>query len=540
MSGPRSHFSTKGWRLLLVTLAAGLATAAIASLLISIAGKKSEEQRFPLMVNRLDDSNVDPAAWGVNFPQQYDRFAKMAEPGTASAYGGGEPYSRLIRKPALRRLWAGYPFAADYNAPRSHHWAEVDQIETKRNDRAWLNSHGFPSFTGQPGACINCHSAWAPSLVRELGWETFNHTPYSDLKTKLITAHGEGLHGHALGSACADCHSPKDMRLRVTRPAYIQAMVARGYEADPETGLKATTQAMRSHVCQQCHVEYYLKGDSKVLTFPWTDWPKDEPLRIEMIEAYYDRAAALPEGGFKADWTHQETGASMLKMQHPETELSSSGVHANSGVACADCHMPYRRDGAVKVTDHFIASPMLDVRRSCQTCHAIDAEQLRQRVALIQRRNALQLRTAEGAIVALIDDITTARQLLTDQRRQRQPALNDAAFQTFVDELLAAARKAHRRASMRWDFVASENSGGFHSPQEAARVLGDAAQIARRGQLALVAALAKAGIPFTPTVGDGRIPAPGTPIPESRAPVGSPPPKRLLDLDAEVAAQAGP
>jgi nitrite reductase (cytochrome c-552) len=28
-----------------------------------------------------------------------------------------------------------------------------------------------------------------------------------------------------------------------------------------------------------------------------------------------------------------------------------------------------------------------------------------------------------------------------------------------------------RAAQMRWDFIASENSTGFHSPQEAARIL---------------------------------------------------------------------
>jgi formate-dependent nitrite reductase cytochrome c552 subunit len=39
----------------------------------------------------------------------------------------------------------------------------------------------------------------------------------------------------------------------------------------------------------------------------------------------------------------------VLKAQHPEFEMWSQGVHARSGVSCADCHMPYVREGAVKI-----------------------------------------------------------------------------------------------------------------------------------------------------------------------------------------------
>ncbi len=52
------------------------------------------------------------------------------------------------------------------------------------------------------------------------------------------------------------------------------------------------------------------------------------------------------------------------------------------------------------------------------------------------------------------------------------------------DEQLAAALKLHREASLRWDFVSSENSTGFHSPQEAARVLATSIDLARQAQIA--------------------------------------------------------
>ena len=51
------------------------------------------------------------------------------------------------------------------------------------------------------------------------------------------------------------------------------------------------------------------------------------------------------------------------------------------------------------------------------------------------------------------------------------------------DEQLSEARQLHRRAQMRWDFVYSENSTGFHSPQESARILADSIDYARQAQL---------------------------------------------------------
>lgn len=512
-------------------IAAGLALGGL-FLFIDINEKKQEERQYPWMLNKLTDDDVTPAVWGQSFPAHYDRFLLMAEPGQATAFGGGLPYSKIIRYPALTRLWSGYPFAADFNEERSHYYSQLDQIETKRNDQAWLNAHGFPAFKGQPGACMNCHSGWAPSLIRELGWETFNKTPYQDLKNQLITQHGEGLEQHALGSTCADCHHPQDMSLRVTRPAYIQAMIKRGYEGDAKSGLKASHNEMRSHVCQQCHVEYYFQGEGKTLTFPWSDWPKDRPLRVEMIETYYERQASI-DAGFKADWTHKETGAPMLKMQHPETELYSSSVHAAAQVSCVDCHMPYRREGALKLTDHFIASPLLNINAACQTCHRLDEAALRQRVELVQERTALQLKETEGAILALMDDIVAARSLL--EKTHASATLSPHRQLTAdVDKLLDEARQAHRRASMRWDFIASENSTGFHSPQEAARVLSTAIHIARSGQLALIKNLQSLGIDLRPTSGYGLLPAAGKPIDSRHSPVGDPPPPHLNEIDQRL------
>jgi nitrite reductase (cytochrome c-552) len=226
-------------------------------------------------------------------------------------------------------------------------------------------------------------------------------------------------------------------------------MEARGIDLS-----KATRQEMRTYVCAQCHVEYYFKGDNKVLTFPWS-----KGLSIDDIEKHYE------EYGFK-DWDHGETKAPMLKIQHPEFEMYSSGIHARSGVACADCHMPYVREGSVKVSDHWLRSPLHDVNKACGSCHKQDEQELKDRIGMIQDKTAALLRETEAALTDTID------------------AINKAEAAGVSDEGLKEARELHRRGQMRWDFVFSENSTGFHSPQEAARVLADAINLARQGQLA--------------------------------------------------------
>jgi nitrite reductase (cytochrome c-552) len=128
--------------------------------------------------------------------------------------------------------------------------------------------------------------------------------------------------------------------------------------------------------------------------------------------------------------------------------------------------MPYQRDGATKVSDHWVRSPLLNVNRACQTCHHVDEAELLSRVAKIQDRNHDLLQRGGVAIVGLIDAIVKAK------------------AEGASDEQLAKARELQRKAQWRLDFIASENSMGFHAPQEAAMVLGEAIDYARQGELA--------------------------------------------------------
>ncbi len=158
----------------------------------------------------------------------------------------------------------------------------------------------------------------------------------------------------------------------------------------------ATRQEMRTFVCGQCHVEYYFKGPEKRLVYPWANG-----LKVENILAYYDKEQ------FK-DWTHADSGAPVLKAQHPEFEMWNQGIHARSGVACADCHMPYKREGALKISDHHVRSPLLNINRACQTCHKWPEEELKSRVEAIQERTQNMRNLAMDALVELIGDLKAA------------------------------------------------------------------------------------------------------------------------------------
>ncbi|MGE4296139.1 MAG: ammonia-forming cytochrome c nitrite reductase subunit c552 [Campylobacterales bacterium] len=509
-------------------LAAIAVSVGVFALFADIGEKKSEGRQYPLMLAELSDANPDFEVWGRNFPSHLDAYKRMEKAtDTPTDFGGNLPYSKLIRYPQLTTLWAGYAFAVDFNEERSHYYTQIDQMETMRNNKAYLNAHGLGAFKGQPGACMNCHSGWAPELIRQMGWEDFNGKPYWETIKQIEAKHGGDVHGAKLGSTCADCHSPQDMSLRITRPAYVNAMVARGYEADERQGLKATRAEMRSHVCQQCHVEYYFQGKNSLLTFPWTEWEKDEPFRIEMMDAYYD---AVKAGGvFEKDWVHRDTKAPMIKVQHPEAELYSSGVHARSGVSCADCHMPYKREGANKITEHFIASPLNNINASCKTCHAQSEKELGDRVSFIQQTTANGLRQSETALLSLIADLKTARAELA--KHPKFAALADPkAQEAEISKALQTPLELHRKASMRWDFVASENSTGFHSPQEASRILGQSMEMARRGQIETANALAAYGITLKLTPA-AKAPGAPKPIELHHAPVGSAPPAKLIAVD---------
>lgn len=493
----------------------------------------------------LSDDNPTFDHWGQNFPDYLDMYTTVEKaPEFTTEFGGNLAYSKLIRYPQLTVLWAGYPFSIDANEERGHFWIQVDQMDTARNNKDFLNSHGFAAFAGQPTACMNCHSGWSPWLLENVAkgdWVAFNSTKYWTMIKNVPAVNGivenspehSGPHGgKRMGVTCADCHNPDDMSLRLSRQAAINSLVARGYEKDPVQGVKASREEMRSLVCAQCHVEYYFRptgekvtvmgesiqndptkkwyngtqktydeydswrdgnspievqADGITLVFPWADWKKGQPFRIEMFDEYYEKSRDV----FPADWTHKISGAPMLKIQHPETELYSGGVHAANGVSCADCHMPYIRKGAKKLSQHNVTSPLADINSACKTCHVQSEDYLKNQIKDIQNSVAHDLRTAEYSIVSLITDIKNLRDELGKMPEYQSDGKADVKK---INAALKDVLELHRKSQMRADFVGAENSTGFHNPREASRMLLQAVDMARQGQTKLVEIAAANGI----------------------------------------------
>ena len=440
-----------------VVVLAAIACVAIVALLVNIFERKQEAKNPFYRVVELNDSIDDPATWGKDFPLQYDLYLRTVDM-QRTKYGGSEamPHSptdadprsvvarsKLEQDPRLKIIWAGYPFSIDYRERRGHAYMLQDQTFTQRQN------------FNPPAMCINCHASMVTTflklgdgdLVKGFNVISDSHMTYPEIRNDVK---------HPV--ACIDCHDPKTMQLRVTRPAFmegIRALKASEGVQNYDVNAMATRQEMRSYVCGQCHVTYFFQPPNKRLTFPWA-----HGIKVEDIIAYEDEHKIN-------EWTHAETGAQMIKARHPEFEMWNQGVHARSGVACADCHMPYMRQGGLKISDHQINSPLLKINRSCQTCHHFPEAELKARAEDIQDRYFNLRNTALDALVDLIEDI----------KAEKAKGATDAQ--------LAEARTAQRKSQFMIDFVMSENSMGFHAPQEATRILGDAINISRIGQLSL-------------------------------------------------------
>ncbi len=434
------------------------------ALLVSVMERKVESRNPFFKVVELTDDTEDPAIWGKNFPLQYDDYRRTTDQ-QRTRFGGSEAMprtpsdadprsvvaqSRLEEDQRLVRMWAGYAFSKDFREDRGHAYMLEDQTYTDRQHAAQ-----------QPGTCLHCHAsvyvayrnAGDGDLIR--GFEKLNPLPFAEARAHVT---------HPV--ACIDCHDSQTMQLRVTRPGFLEGIAAlkehqgiKNYDVNRD----ASRQEMRTYVCAQCHVEYYFKGTEKRLVYPWA-----KGIKAEEILAYYDEVR-------HKDWTHAETGAPALKAQHPEFELWSQGIHARSGVACADCHMPYKREGAHKISDHHVRSPLLNIQKACQTCHHWPEEELKGRAIAIQERTHHMRNLAMDALMDLLDDLKAAR----------------AAGVSTNDPALLQGQDFQRKAQFFVDFIEAENSMGFHAPQESVRILGESINFSRKGQNAVRALVAR-------------------------------------------------
>ena len=426
--------------------------ALVAVFLLGLLAASMTERRAEIatiVANRIDEIEPMDARsenYKNNFRREYNTWKKTQEMGFRSKYNGNSVMDILEDRPEMVILWAGYAFSKDYKAPRGHMHALVDNRNTLRT--------GVPENEGdgpQPAACWVCKSPDVPRIMHEQGIDGFYSHQWGDLGSEIVNPIG-----------CATCHDSETMNLNISQPALIEAFEARGKNIED-----ATPQEMRSLVCAQCHVEYYFAGEDKVVTFPWKDG-----MTVEEIEKYYDEFEFT-------DWTHGLSRAPMLKAQHPDYEVFLLGTHAQRGLSCADCHMPYISEGGIKYSDHQIMSPLKNVANTCQICHRDDEEKLVNYVYDIQDkaneiRNRVETELSKAHILAKV-------------------AWDNGANEDEMKKTLQLLRQAQ----WRWDFAVATHGGSFHAPVEIQRILAHSLDRSLQAQLEVQKVLFANGVSET-------------------------------------------
>ncbi|KGL62173.1 ammonia-forming cytochrome c nitrite reductase [Polaribacter sp. Hel1_85] len=414
----------------------------------SIVNRKSEAKyKYVPQVN-ISENEPRNEVWGENFPLEYQSSLQTLDTTFASFQGGSAMRDVLEEDPNLVILFAGYGFSKDYNQGRGHAYA----IEDLRNS---LRTGG-PKGKGDgpmPATCWTCKSPDVPRLMNEIGVAEFYSGKWADKGAEIVNNIG-----------CADCHNPKTMKLQISRPALVEAFDAMGKDIN-----KATHNEMRSLVCAQCHVEYYFdKKISGKEGVPYLKFPWENGMTVEAMEEYYDNIKF-------SDWTHKISRTPMLKAQHPGYETFVTGVHADRGVSCADCHMPYKSEGGQKFTDHHIQSPLNNTSNACQVCHREDSKKL---IANVYER---QNKAKENRL--------NLEDLLVRAHLEAKKCWDLGATEAQMKDILVDIR----HAQWRWDYSAASHGASFHSPVETARVIGGGLVKAQDARIKLARMLATLG-----------------------------------------------
>lgn len=427
-------------------------------------GCKPEKEAREFKTISLAENEIDPQVWGKVYPIHYEMWKKLAEPTPAglSKYKRGWDtdrivYDKLSEYPFMALLYKGWGFGIEYNEPRSHYYRIKDQLEIDSSRRK------------AGGVCLTCKHTLAPELEKKYGIDYYSK-PYMEVLNLIPEKY------RYLGDSCIDCHNPKDASLHIRRGfTLIKALQSMGVDIG-----NIPHQLMRSLVCAQCHVTYTVIKDKEMksigIIFPWQK-SKLGAITIENI------IKVLKSDPSYLEWTQAVTGFKLAYIRHPEFEVySNNSTHWKAGVSCPDCHMPYKRVGSFKVTEHRIMSPLKDNMKACLQCHSETPEWLKERVIAIQDRTISLLLKAgyETATVAkLFEKVHTLKKE------------NEINIDT---NLYEKAKNLYIEALYRVIFIGAENSVGFHNPQETMRILGDAISFASKAESFLRQILSQAGV----------------------------------------------
>ena len=267
---------------------------------------------------------VTAEMWKDIYPNEY---ATYMENEANSPDSGKHNYLELY--PALNTMYKGYAFALGYDEASSHLYS----LESVKNSPRTIEKE-------QLANCISCKTPQFTNMVNTEGEQVYTEK-FNDLIKPI---------------SCANCHANDPQSLTVGNQFFVRAI-----------GDDAKNVPMEAQVCGQCHNEYYFNPETKATTNPYTGTDAMTP---DAILAYYD------ELGFK-DWEHPDTGAAMIKVQHPEFETIYGGKQtqmAKNGYSCSDCHMgTTASDDGTEFVSHSWTSPLENeelLNGDCKNCHA--------------------------------------------------------------------------------------------------------------------------------------------------------------------------
>ena len=358
------------------------------------------------------------------YPDIYATY-QANEDMSETKFGGSVQVDYLEAHPNLKTYYDGYGFAKQYDRARGHTYALEDVINTERP---------------KPGAsCLACKTADFVAALEKDGVDvnSMDFDQFVADRPSMQTI------------SCYDCHMNDIGTIQVTRDHFKK-------EIDKDN-VNASNAKVDSLSCAQCHVEYYLDPETKEVILPYEyGFETDDMLK------YYD------EKDF-ADWEHPQTGAKLLKAQHPEFETMMGSVHDAAGLSCIDCHMPVvENEQGEQFKSHHWTSPLKSkegIKNSCLSCHANKTED--EMIAWVEEvQRGVFDRTNEVS-----DELKTFVDLLAKHVKAGDLSEEDKA----------KLQEIHRHAQFKWDFVWVENGEGFHNSKKAHQNLDEAEALVKEG-----------------------------------------------------------
>lgn len=346
----------------------------------------------------------------------------------------------LAQHPAQVIIFGTSGMGKSREGTRGHHYSMIDLYDTIR-----------AGTNGVRGTCVGCHSSDVPRLIEKFGEDGFFAGKEFDFIKETANPVG-----------CANCHDTQTMALKITVPFAADGIREMG--KDPEN---LSYQELRTFVCTQCHSEYYTKRNEHnvaKLVIPYEHF-----LNVDAMEKFFDEKGQI-------DYTHSLSKTPLLRAQHAEAGMAMNGIHYERGVSCADCHMPYEKEGGVKFTSHDIKSPVERIEKTCATCHRESEKTLMSDI-----NNRMKLYD---------ENVVKVEAVLADTHLLVKKALDAGAK---VEELKSIHDKI-RTAQWRWDYVASAKGSFFHAPLESMRLVLTALDNARAAKEETIVLLHKMGI----------------------------------------------